>query len=202
MLDVPVCSDSLFPSSSLDRLSFIFSLSSAEQTAFVEEKHLDLLPFRDGLFHLSPFPLAPFPRSCLKAINLLCLERRFLAEQVQEMLLDVALLPSCQPAEAPLGSCTAQVSVHLWPTRILASCLAFHALSEALISSYCSRRATTPFGKWSRFELSWKMQKNDPQGSVVIYHEDDEEDVREESRAAQDVSVHLCVCPCVSECLL
>lgn len=40
-----------------------------------------------------------------------------------------------------------------------------------------------------------------PKGSVVICHEDDEEDVRE-SRAAQAISIHLCLSVCASICLM
>lgn len=42
-----------------------------------------------------------------------------------------------------------------------------------------------------------------PKGSVVICHEDDEEDVRE-GRAAQDISIHLCLSVCeylLNECV-
>lgn len=40
-----------------------------------------------------------------------------------------------------------------------------------------------------------------PKGSVVICHEDDEEDVRE-GRAAQAISIHLCLCVCANICLM
>lgn len=40
-----------------------------------------------------------------------------------------------------------------------------------------------------------------PKGSVVICHEDDEEDVRE-GRAAQAISIHLCLSVCANICLM
>lgn len=46
----------------------------------------------------------------------------------------------------------------------------------------------------------FKMQMI-PKGSVVICHEDDEEDVRE-GRAAQAISIHLCSCVCANICLM
>lgn len=40
-----------------------------------------------------------------------------------------------------------------------------------------------------------------PKGSIVICHEDDEEDVRE-GRAAQAISIHLCLSVCANICLM
>lgn len=47
--------------------------------------------------------------------------------------------------------------------------------SAVLIVSFCSRHATLTI--WKLKILSSVEDANDPKGSVVIFHEDDEEDV-------------------------
>lgn len=98
-LDVPVCFYSLFPSSSFDHLSFIWSLSSAGKTALVEDKHLELKLFTNGLFRLFLFPSLFSLQSFLMPLKLHFGEDA--STSLCKMVLDVALLPSCKPAEFP-----------------------------------------------------------------------------------------------------
>lgn len=74
----------LFPSSSLDRLSFIWSLSSAGKTALVEDEQLDLMLFMEELFREFPFAsLCPL-QSFLMALKLLLFWRRPLDKPAQD----------------------------------------------------------------------------------------------------------------------
>lgn len=167
-LDVPVYY-SLFPPSSFERLSFIWRLSSAEKLLLLKMEHLDLALFTDGSirphFHhsilfglfLKALKLGPFWRRRFKpAANVpWCLPQ------------------SCKPAEFPSDPLQKIwfSFAPCWRTRILSPGSTFHALSAALITSYCSRRAFRTIWKavqiWAQFGRDAEMIPKDQSSSSI-----------------------------------
>lgn len=143
-LDVPVCSYSLFPSSSFDRLSFICLLSSFcwKNSSLLLKINIWILSFSQ----MDCSACSRFHRSVLFSLSWchsnFCRFGEDVSASLRKMLLDVALLPSCKPAEFPWGHpqkilSTFALPAHKNPCVQLNLSRALSGLNRVLLQQTC-----------------------------------------------------------------